>query len=350
MKGLAVGDLFIPTSKMIEVFSAEGVRDSVTKVVATEFKTKDRDDIRRKIRNIEKYGPDAEAAPKDLENLIHDVDILVIHQCPISRKMLLRARNLKILGTARGSVENIDIKTATERGVAVINTPNHNAQAVAEYTIGLMIAETRNIGRSHYALKNGEWREYYLNTEFIPELNESTVGLIGFGYNGKLVARKLRSFDMNILVHDPYVSDEIIEELGGHPVDFKTLLKESDIVSIHVKLTPETEKMIGEKELKMMKSSSYIINTSRASIIELKALTKALKEKWIMGAAVDVYEVEPAPPDNPLFSLDNITVTNHRAGDTRSAYWKAPLLIGKHIAKLLRGEVPDFIVNPEVMR
>lgn len=350
MKGLAVGDIFVPTSKMIEVFSTEGVKDKITEVVTTEFKSKSRDDIRRKIRNIEAHGTEAEAPPKDLEPLIRDVDILVIHLCPVSWKMLERAQHLKILGIIRGGVDNIDIKTATERGIAVINTPDHNAQAVAEYTIGLMIAETRNIARSHFALKNGEWRENYLNTEFIPELNGSTVGLVGFGHNGKLVAGTLSSFNVNILVHDPYVSNEIIEESGCHPVDFETLLKESDIVSIHVKLTPETQKMIGENELKMMKSTSYIINTSRAALFELKALTQALKEKWIMGAAVDVYEIEPAPSDYPLFSLDNVTLTSHRAGDTRNAYWKAPLLMGKQIAKLLRGEIPDFIVNPVVLR
>lgn len=349
MKGLAIGDLLLPTSILVEVFSAEDVRDVVTEVMKIDFISKNRGDIRRTWRNVEKNGPAAEPPPEELDILIKDADILAIHICPVSENMLKNAENLKIIGTARGGVENIDIKAATERGIAVINTPNHNSQAVAEYTIGLMLAETRNIARSHLALKKGEWQEYYSNTEFIPELNGSTIGIAGFGQNGRLVAEKLQSFDVNILVHDPYVPETIIEGAGCHPVDLETLLKESDIVSLHVRLTSETGGMIGEKELRIMKSSSYIINTARAGLIDLESLKKALEEKWITGAALDVYETEPLASDYPLLALDNITVTNHRAGDTRNSYWKAPLIMGKQISKLLKGEVPDFIVNPAVL-
>jgi D-3-phosphoglycerate dehydrogenase len=350
MKGLAVGDLLAPTKKMVEIFAVEGLRERMSGVVETEFKNKDRGDIRRTWRAVEEHGPEGEPPPEDLERLVRDVDILAVHICPVAAGIIEKAPRLRIIASARGGVENIDVRAATRKGVAVINTPNHNAQAVAEYAIGLMLAETRNIARSYHALKSGAWREYYANTEFIPELNGSTVGILGYGQTGRLVAKKLVSFDVEILVHDPFISKEAIEADGFKAVDFETLLRESDIVSVHVRLTPQTQGMFGEKQLRMMKPTSYIVNTARAGLFDLRILKRALEEKWIYGAAVDVYEKEPVSPDYPLLSLDNVTFTNHRAGDTRNAYWKAPLLMGKQVLKLLSGEKPDFIVNPEVLK
>jgi len=350
MKGLAVGDLLLPTSKMVHLFSVEGVRETVTEVVETEFKNKDRSDIRRTWRSVEENGPGAEPPPPDLHLLVEDVDILAVHICPVSRQTLDRAGRLRIISTARGGVENIDVTAATELGIAVLNTPNHNARAVAEYTIGLMLAETRNIARSHAAMKDGKWREYYSNTEFIPELNGSMVGIVGFGQTGRLVARALGAFDVSVVVYDPYVPGDEVERAGCIPVDLETLLRKSDIVSLHVRLTQETMGMIGERELRLMKSSAYLINTARAGLVQLAAFTRALEEKWISGAAVDVYESEPVSGSHPLLCLDNVTCTSHRAGDTRNAYWKAPLIMGAQVAKLLRGEKPDFIVNPEVLK
>jgi D-3-phosphoglycerate dehydrogenase len=350
MKGLAVGDLLLPTSKMVNLFEVEGVREHIVEVVSTDFKNKDRADIRTTWRIVEEKGPEGVEPPADLADLISDVEIAAIHICPLSGNIISRAKNLKIISTARGGIENIDITAATERGIAVLNTPHHNAEAVAEYTVGLMLAETRNIGRSHHELKTGTWREYYPNTEFIPELNDSTIGIVGYGRNGRLVAQKLRSFSAHILVHDPYVNDREIESASCRPVDLPTLLKGSDIVTLHVRLTPETRGMIDEERLRMMKPNAYLINTARAGLIDLRAFHRALSEKWISGAAVDVYETEPVSPDYHLLALDNVTVTNHRAGDTRNSYWKAPLLMGEQVAKLLRGEWPDFIVNPEVLK
>ncbi|KPJ88134.1 MAG: hypothetical protein AMS17_06500 [Spirochaetes bacterium DG_61] len=349
MKGLAVGDLFIPKERMAELFGNEGVREFVTEILMVEFECKDRDDVRRKIRNMEANGPDSEPAPSDLKRFIGDADILAVHLCPVSRSILERANKLRVVCTARGGVDNIDMAALNERLIPVINTPHHNTNAVTEYVVGLMIAETRNIARSHFALRNGTWRERYPNTEFIPELSGSKIGILGFGQIGRAVAKKLKPFDVEILVYDPYVNKETVQESGYRSVDLGTLLRESDIVSLHVRLTDSTRGMIGEEELRTMKPSSYIINTARAGLIDLNALVRALKENWISGAAIDVYEEEPAPLHHPLFTLDNVTVTNHRAGDTRNAYWNAPVLMGKQLAMLLRGQKPRFVVNPEVL-
>jgi len=350
MKGIAVGDLFIPTEKMNEIFMVDGVKEKICEVETLTFESKDRDDIRQKIRNIEAHGPEAEPPPVRLFELVKDADILAIHLCPVSRKLIEHADCLKVICTARGGTENIDMEAVNERKIPVINTPHHNANAVAEYVVGLMITETRNIARSYHALRNGEWRELYCNSTHIPELSGSMVGIVGFGQTGRLVAEKLKGFDVGLAVCDPYVDESAIRLSGCRSADLETVLSESDIVSIHVRLSENTRGMIGEKELRTMKPSAYLINTARAGLIDLDALVMALAEGWIQGAAVDVYEREPAPVDHPLFSLDNVTVTTHRAGDTLNAYWKAPQLMGAQLAKHLAGERPAFLANPHILR
>jgi D-3-phosphoglycerate dehydrogenase len=336
---------------MVLTYTVDGVKEKVARVLRTDFVNKDRADIRRTWRNVEENGPAAEPAPEGLLSLLAEADLLAIHICPISAETLMAAPKLKAIATARGGLENIDMKKATELGIAVINTPNHNSQAVAEYTIGLMLAETRNIARSYHALKTSVgWREYYPNTEFIPELNGSTIGLVGYGQTGRLVAKRLQSFDVRILVFDPFVDASAVAKEGCTKVELDQLLKESDIVSLHARLTDKTRGMIGEKQLRQMKPSSYLINTARAGLVDLDAFCRALKENWITGAAVDVYEAEPVKPDHPLFALDNVTVTNHRAGDTRNSYWVAPILMGKQFDMLLRGERPNFLANPDVLK
>lgn len=351
MKALAIGDLLCPTEKMRLTFDADGVRDHVSEVVTTDFENKDRADIRRTWITIEEGGPGAEPPPADMVALIEDVDLLAVHICPVSAEMIARAKNLKVILTARGGLDNIDMEAANARGISVINTPHHNAQAVAEYTVGLMICETRNIARSNKALCDGtDWREYYPNTEAIMELNGCNVGLLGFGQTGRLVAEKLRSFGLSrLLIFDPFVDEADIRGVGGEPADMETVLAESDIVSLHVRMNDQTRGMIGAAQLKSMKESAFLINTARAGLVVTDDLVTSLRERWITGAAIDVYDAEPAKPDHPLFALDNVTVTNHRAGDTLKAYWDAPLLMGEQLADLIAGKTPQFVVNKDCL-
>lgn len=349
MKGVAVGDRFIPKEKMAELFQVEGVRGTVTEIIPLDFESVDRSDIRRKIRNIEANGPAAESPPAGLGAAIEDAEILAVHLCPVSRSIIEKAKNLKVICTARGSVDNLDVAVLCERRIPIITTPHHNSNAVAEYVVGLMIAETRNIARSYSALRGGTWREHYGNSSLIPELRGAQIGLLGFGQIGRLVAEKLESFGAKILVCDPLVAEADVKKAGYTYVDRERIFRESDILSLHVKLTADTRGIVGERELRLMKPSAYLVNTARAALVDTAALVHALKERWISGAAVDVFEEEPAPPDHPLLSLDNVTVTNHRAGDTRDAYWLAPLLMGEQLAMYLRGQKPRFLANPEVL-
>jgi len=349
MKGVAVGDFLLPTEILARVFQGDGMERLISSVVTTDFVVADRSAIRTVYRLLEENGPSGVPAPRDLAEICEDTGVLAIQICPVSKDTLDRCRDLKLIVSARGGLENIDVKEATRRGIGVINTPHHNAQAVAEYTVGLILAETRNIARSHYELKRGVWRESYSNQSFIPELNELKIGIVGYGVIGSLVADKLRSFRTEVLVADPAVPAEVIEKDGFRPMSLETLLKSADVVTLHVRLSSSTAGMIGHSQIATMKDTAYIINTSRAGLVNMPALLAALRERRIAGAALDVFDMEPIPVDSPLLEIDNLTLSNHRAGDTRNSYWNAPNLMREQMRMFFAGQKPRYLVNPEVL-
>jgi phosphoglycerate dehydrogenase-like enzyme len=195
-------------------------------------------------------------------------------------------------------------------------------------------------------LRQGKWREKGLLGY---ELLGKTVGIIGMGNVGRKVAEKISEFNVKLLAYDPYIDPKVAEKINVKLVDLDTLLKESDVVTIHATLTEETKHLIGEKELRSMKKTAFIINTARGAIIDEKALIKALKEGWIAGAALDVFEQEPPSPDNPLLKMDNVLVTPHFASCTYEAYQREAFMAAEEVLRILKGESPKFIANPEVL-
>lgn len=350
MKGVVVGDYLLPTEILEKFFHGDGIEQYITSYEKTNFVVKTRAEIRNVWRQLEMHGPSGVPYPEDLPALVKDAEVLVVHICPVSKELMDAAPNLKLIVSGRGGLENIAMDEATRRGIPVIHTPHHNANAVAEYTIGLMLAETRNIARSYLALKQGKWQEAYPNSAFIPELAELKIGIIGYGQNGQLVANKLKAFKPTILVSDPFVPDQVIKDDGFEPVSLDTLLTEADIITLHVRLTPQTAKMIGDKQFKQMKNSAYFINTARSGLVDMDALVRALQTQAICGAAIDVFDVEPLPADNPFKDLDTLTMTNHRAGDTRASYWNAPNLMRKQAIHYFKGEIPRFAANKQVLQ
>lgn len=350
MKGVVVGDYLLPTEILEKFFHGDGIEQYITSYEKTDFVVNTRAEIRNVWRQLEMHGPSGVPFPKDLPALVKDAEVLAVHICPVSKELMDAAPNLKLIVSGRGGLENIAMEEASRRGIPVIHTPHHNANAVAEYTIGLMLAETRNIARSYLALKQGTWQEAYPNSAFIPELAELKIGLVGYGQNGQLVANKLRTFDSTILISDPFVPDQVIRDDGFLPVSLQSLLAEADIISLHVRLTAQTAKMIGEKEFEQMKKSAYFINTARSGLVDMNALVQALQSHTIAGAAIDVFDVEPLPADNPFKSLDTLTMTNHRAGDTRASYWNAPNLMRKQAMSYFKGEIPRFVANKQVLQ
>jgi D-3-phosphoglycerate dehydrogenase len=291
---------------------------------------------------IEKGGSAAVTLPAELTEGVGDFDIVVVQFAPVSRDFIESAQKLKVVGVLRSGAENIDVSFATERGVTVMNTPGRNARAVAECAVGMILAEIRNIARSHAHLKSGDWRRTFANSDAIPELYGKTVGLVGYGAVGQLTAGFLLAFGSRIITYDPYFEgDPSPAEL----VDLQTLMKESDVVSIHARLTEESRHLIGEGEIGLMKPTAILVNTARSGLVDEQALAQALSQGRIMGAALDVFDTEPLPSDHPLLKLDNITITPHIAGSTIDAFRNSPKLMAEHLTKMLKGQGPLPIIN-----
>lgn len=313
MKVIGIGDFFIPCD-YIEKGLAE-FKDLEVKTV--EWKLSDFDELQKVNLLIEQGGREGYDIPSYIIDAAYDAEILFTQFFPVNKKLIDSLPNLRYVGVMRAGYENINVEYAKEKGIKVFNTPGRNAHSVSDFTIGMILAEARNIARGHRGIKNGEWIRDYVNNGFIPDLPGKTVGIIGYGEIGRQVAKKLSGFDVNILIYDPFCKD-------AETVALDTLMAESDVVTIHARLTDENRHMIGEHELSLMKKTAYIVNTSRSGLVDEKALYNALKNRSIMGAALDVYEVEPPPVDYPLVTLDNVTLTPHMAGGSNDAFKNSP--------------------------
>ena len=298
---------------------------------------------------VEKRGPEIETVDETIQKEGKDAEALMGLFVPVSSKVMDAMPNLRLVGVSRAGLENVNVAEATKRGILVFNVKGRNVHAVSDFAIGMMLAAARNIAKAHYAIQNGEWRKTFVNSDCIPEMHDKTIGLVGFGYIGKLVAKKLSGFDVNIVVYDPYTDASVIEAAGAKKVELDELMSSSDFVSIHARLTDQNKNMIGEHELGLMKPTAYFINTGRAGLVDQEALAKALEEGKIMGAALDVFTTEPIPEDSPFLKLDNVTLTTHIAGTTTEALTNSPYLLMEDVAKFLDGEEAHFIVNKEVL-
>jgi D-3-phosphoglycerate dehydrogenase len=298
---------------------------------------------------VEKRGPEIESVPEMILAEGKDSEIAIGLFAPMSSKLMDAMPNLKIIGVCRAGLENVNVEEATRRGILVFNVKGRNAEAVSDFTVGMMLSEARNIARAHYAIKTGTWRKTFSNSDSVIELKNKTIGLVGFGFIGQLVAEKLSGFKPNIVVYDPFITKEFADSKGVGIVDKEELFRISDIVTVHARLTDETKGMIDKKCIDSMKKTAYFLNTARAGLVDYKALVEALKEKRIAGAAIDVFETEPLPSDDGLLSLDNVTLTTHIAGTTSEALSNSPGLLMEDIKKMLLRKNPAYLVNPEVL-
>lgn len=343
MKVLVVGDPLVSSEKLKEaVITTFG--DSA-EIVCVDWKPASDEEFWYLRSIVEKNGPSVGKPPQEIYDLVEDVDLIITQHTPINAEIIARAKKCTAIGICRAGVENIDVKAATAQNIAVFNTMGRNAHAVSDFTIGMMIAEMRNIARSHAELKQGNWKKQYSNAAFVGDLYEKTIGLVGFGYIGHLVAKKLRGFDVEILTYDPYASEEAIEQSGCKKVSLEELCKRSDFISVHARLSEETRGLVGEKEFALMKPTAYIVNTARAGLIDEKALIDALQNKKIGGAALDVFWVEPPSKDHPLMTLENVTITPHLAGSTKDAFNRTPYLLLAEIKRTIAEGNPRWIVN-----
>ncbi len=340
MKLLAISDTYIPAQ-----FMGAGLSRLESLGVEVEVRRWEHENLvqlQQANLAIEKGGPEAVPLGDDLLRDIDRFEMLVVQFAPVSRRLIEAAARLSVIGVLRTGVENVDLPAAAQRGITVLNTPGRNARAVAECAMGLILSEIRNIARAHAHLMRGDWRRSFANSDAIPELYDKTVGLIGYGAVGRLVAGYLNAFGSRIVAYDPFAKGD---PAPAKLVDLETLLRTSDVVSIHARLSDETYHMIGERELAWMKPNAVLVNTARSGLIDEAALVKALAERRLQGAALDVFDVEPLPADHPLLKLDNVTLAPHLAGSTIDAFRNSPRLMADHLARMLNGDSDLPVVN-----
>jgi D-3-phosphoglycerate dehydrogenase / 2-oxoglutarate reductase len=276
-------------------------------------------------------------------------EVIVTQLAPITEKVLTSLEDLELVVVTRGGPVNVNVEAATENGVIIANAPGRNAPAAAEYALGLMLAAMKRIPDAHGSLKGGEWRgDFYAYEENGVELDGSTVGLVGFGAIGSRVAKVLTAFGAEVLVHDPFVEDGPVEEVGGRKAGLDELLERSRVVSLHARLSDETRGMIGADQIGKMPEGSVLVNTARGGLLDYGALCDALESGRLGAAALDVYDEEPPPEGSRLFTVPNLVLSPHIAGATKETAHRAASIAAAEVGRHARGEELQNVVNPEV--
>jgi D-3-phosphoglycerate dehydrogenase len=266
--------------------------------------------------------------------------VLIRSATKMDAEAISAATGLRVIARAGVGLDNVDIPAATAAKVMVINAPTSNIVSAAELAIALMMASARNILPAHTSLRAGKWaRSKFSGTEMF----EKTLGIVGFGKIGQLVAHRMKAFGMNVIAYDPYLSAEKVSTLGVKLVELDELLKNSDFITIHLPKTKETINLIGEEALSKVKPSVHIVNAARGGVLDEAALYKAITEGRVAGAGIDVYATEPCT-DSPLFSLDQVVATPHLGASTEEAQERAGIDVAHSVRKALAGEpVPDAV-------
>ncbi|MDI6814645.1 MAG: phosphoglycerate dehydrogenase [Dehalococcoidales bacterium] len=280
--------------------------------------------------------------PEELISTIGDYEALVVRsQTQVSAKVIQAGKKLQVIARAGAGVDNIDVDEATRRGIVVVNAPSANTISTAEHTIALMLALARNIPQANAVLKSGVWRRAdFMGTE----IRDKTLGIIGLGKVGSEVARRAQGLEMKVIANDPYISADYARNRQVELVSLNQLLKESDFITLHVPLTASTKGLIGAKELTLVKPTVRIINTARGGVIDEEALAKAVKEKRVAGAAIDVFSTEPATKST-LFEEANIIVTPHLGASTTEAQAMAATDVARQVIEVFKGQPARYAVN-----
>lgn len=296
------------------------------------------------------YGP----PPKEtIIEKARDVDALVtLLSDKIDAEVFDAAPKLKIVAQMAVGFDNIDVAEATKRGIYVTNTPGVLTETTADFAWALLMAVARRVVEADRYVRTGQWKVGWHPSMLLGrDVYGATLGIVGAGRIGTAVAKRAKGFNMKILYYKVTpMPPEIEKALEAKRVDLDTLFKESDFVSIHVPLTKETYHLVNEEKLRLMKKTAYLINNSRGPVVDEKALYKALKEGWIAGAALDVFEEEPTPMDNPLLKLDNVVVAPHISSASHETRSRMAEMTAENLVAFFEGTQPPNLVNPDVLK
>jgi len=310
-------------------------------------------EVLREACDVEVYPGEGPPSRMELMEKVKGLDgLLCLLTDKIDGELMDAAPKLVVVSTMSVGYEHVDVPEATKRGIYVTYTPGVLTEATADFAWTLLMTAARRITEADRFIRARQWKIGWIPTFMLGSgVYGKTLGIIGIGRIGAALALRAKGFGMRCLYYDIFKPpSEREKELGVEYRPLDQLLKEADFVSIHVALTKETYHMIGEKELRLMKPTAYLINTARGAVLDEKALAKALKEKWITAAGIDVFEKEPIDPENPLLELDNVVLAPHIASATMEARSKMAEVAAKNVVAVLKGEMPPFLVNPDVLK
>lgn len=308
-------------------------------------------DILRDAAEIRLWENELPPSPEELDTLLDGADgALTLLTDRIDGAVLDRHPGLKVISNFAVGFDNVDVDAATERGVAVCNTPNVLNDATAEMAFTLMTAAARRVVESADYVREGKWKTWGPMLLMGQGLTDATLGIVGFGRIGKKLARMVSGFDMKVLVYDVYYDPDAEKEFGVEYVSMAELLKKSDFISLHVLLNDETHHMISTDQFAQMKPTAVLVNAARGPVVDTDALVNALQTGEIFAAGLDVTDPEPLPADHPLVSLPNCTVVPHIASATVKSRNDMATLAAGNVIAVLNGNEPDAIVNPNVLR
>lgn len=275
-----------------------------------------------------------------------DAHAILTASAPFTRRVLAELREALVICRYGIGVDTVDVPAATEHGIIVANVPDFCFDQVADTAMSLILSVPRKVHLLNTLIHQGVWNRDAARP--IHNFRGATLGLFAFGNIARNVCRKAAAFGFRIIAHDPYVAPESVRDYPVTLVDFDTLLREADLLSVHAPLTHETHHKFDEAAFRSMKPSAYFFNLGRGPIHDQKALHRALSEGWIAGAGLDVLEKEPPDPDDPILRLDNVVFTPHYASYTEEAYHELRVKTAENAAAVLRGEFPKYLYNPEV--
>lgn len=304
----------------------------------------------------EPFGPvdgvlEASGSPEALIEALAGAQVCVTQMAPFTAAVFAARPELRLVAVSRGGPVNVDLAAATRAGVRVSFAPGRNAQAAAEFAVGMMLAAMRRVAVADAELKAGRWRgDFFAYDEAGVELAGSCVGLVGYGAIGRIVARVLLAFGARVLVSDPYADPEVARVDGVERVGLDELLRRSQVVSLHARLTSETRGMIGAEQLALLPRGAVLVNTARGGLLDYAPLAGALRDGQLGALALDVYDIEPPPAGWPLLDAPGVVTTPHLAGCSRQTAQRAAAITASEVGRFVRGEKLAHPANPEVDR
>jgi D-3-phosphoglycerate dehydrogenase len=279
---------------------------------------------------------------------IKEATVILNDHSPVTAAMVDQLENCKQIIRYGHGYDTVDVDACTEAGIIVTNIAGSTSEEVSNHALSLLLASARELKRLDLATTSGRWAEVY-SRSILNQIYGETAGIVGFGWIGRAMARKCKALGMNVLANDPYAGQHLAIEYGVEFVSKEQLLEHSDYVTLHVPHLDSSHHFIDAAALDRMKSTAYLINTSRGPVVDELALVSALQAEKIAGAGIDVYEQEPLSVDNPLLKMDNVICTPHVAGSSEIGWETIRRRAGEEAARVLRGERPKVVINPEVL-